>query len=331
MEARIRQKKSNFEERSAQCKRGQEISGSVYTNKEKEKLVEQVGEPVISVAHLVNVVCRSNFVQVALTNLLVAMEPSSGAKSNKGMGHKGSAKEAHSERGVHFFGKEVGPSNDMCGQIAIMSGPIRIEPAGIGESVLSSSAIFGGVDDEGRPKRESNVETTSAEHECVKRNYTIGGEGVNGHSSSISEKGDKRQSQSNSDECCSRVDSEPAEIGGEEDGINTVKNPRCRRRKRLWELGEPSTLPQGKVQIGAGSLYIGSGTESRVSTNSNSLSDGDIAKCISRFRSVGKGEDQRVVWEAGKQIGVVCHKIEHDVIKELERMEARDTEVMKKY
>jgi len=68
-----------------------------------------------------------------------------------------------------------------------------------------------------------------------------------------------------------------------------------------------------------------------VSTNFNSLSDGDIANCISRFRSVGKGEDQRMVWEAGKQIGAVCHKIEHDVIKELERMEARDTEVMKKY
>jgi len=34
---------------------------------------------------------------------------------------------------------------------------------------------------------------------------------VNGHSSSINEKGDKRQSQSNSDECCSRVDPELAE------------------------------------------------------------------------------------------------------------------------
>ena len=66
-------------------------------------------------------------------------------------------------------------------------------------------------------------------------------------------------------------------------------------------------------------------------TNSNSLSDGDIAKCISRFRSIGKGEDQRVVWEAGKYIGAACHKNEYDVIKELERMKARDTEVMKKF
>ena len=234
-------KKSNIEEWSAQCNCGQEISGSVYTNKEKEKLVEQVGELAISLAHLVNVACRSNSVQVALTNFLVAMEASSGAKSNKGMGHEGSAKEAHNERGVHILGKEVGPNNDMFDQIAIMPDPVRIGPTGIGESVLSSSARFVVVDDEGRPGWESNAETTSAEHECVKRSYTTGGEGVNGHSSSISEKGDKRQSQCDSDECCSRVDSESTELGGEEAGINIVKNPRRRRQKGLWELGEPST------------------------------------------------------------------------------------------
>ena len=147
---------------------------SVYTNKEKEKLVEQVGELAISVAHLVHVACRSNSVQVALINLLVAMEASSGANVNKGMGHEGSAEEAHSERGVHFLGKEVGPNSDMCGQIAIMPGPARIESEGIGESVLSSSARFDGVDDEGRPKRESNTETTSVEHECMKHSYTTG-------------------------------------------------------------------------------------------------------------------------------------------------------------
>jgi len=37
------------------------------------------------------------------------------------------------------------------------------------------------------------------------------------------------------------------------------------------------------------------------------------------------------LWEVGKQLRVSCCGDEDDVVKEIERMEARDLEVMKKY
>lgn len=90
-------------------------------------------------------------------------------------------------------------------------------------------------------------------------------------------------------------------------------------------------MPQRKTRIGAGSIYTGSCTESRVSKKSYSLSDGDIAKCKSRCHKDGNAKEPSVVWEVGKQLGVACQRVESDVIKELERMETRDLEVMKKY
>lgn len=81
---------SNVEEWTAQTASSQEKNGYGDTNEEKEKLEEQAGESAFSVAQLVNVACKSNFVQAALTNFLVVLETSNGTKPNMNLGHEGS-------------------------------------------------------------------------------------------------------------------------------------------------------------------------------------------------------------------------------------------------
>jgi len=90
-------------------------------------------------------------------------------------------------------------------------------------------------------------------------------------------------------------------------------------------------VQQRKTRGGARNAYAGSDTNSRVSKKSYSLSDGDIANCNSRCRKEEEVVEPSAVWEAGKQLGVACHKVESDVVKELERMEARDLEGAKEY
>jgi len=92
---------SNVEERTAQAALGQEKSGYGDTNEEKRKLEEQAGESAFSVAQLVNVACKSNFVQAALTNFLVALENSNGIKPNMNLGREGSGEVTQQSGGVH--------------------------------------------------------------------------------------------------------------------------------------------------------------------------------------------------------------------------------------
>ena len=187
--------------------------------------------------------------------------------------------------------------------------------------------------DEGSSGRDSSGDHNRAENVGVKYNYNLRGEGMIGQSGSDSEKGENCHSHSVSRGCGGRVCNVQMECDREEKdgGISAVKTMRHKRWKGLWELGESSTVQQRKTRVGAGSIYAGSCPESRVSKKSYFLSDGDIVKCNSRCRKEKEVEEPSAVWEVGKQLGVACHRVESDVIMELERMEVRDLEVVKKY
>lgn len=116
-------------------------------------------------------------------------------------------------------------------------------------------------------------------------------------------------------------------------GISNHPPPRAHRQRRrfLWELGDCSSQLQRNLNSEMGSPQVGSCSSSRVSSNSNALSDGDIVNYNSHLWSFDDVDVPSNVGELGKHLGVSCDREEEDVVKELECMEERDSEVLKKF
>ena len=125
---------------------------------------------------------------------------------------------------------------------------------------------------------------------------------------------------------------EVLEIRGHEvsKGGSGIRNqsPRGRlRMKGLGEMAEPSTLPRRSVRVWPSQVRD---SASKAGTLSATISDGDTIICNSRFRDLDVTEEPLKLWEMGKQMGIVCRRIEEEVVKEYQSMEARDVEFAQK-
>jgi len=126
----------NVKEWTAQAASGQEKGGYGDTNEEKEKLEEQARESAFSVAQLVNVACKSDSVQAALTKFLVVLETSNGTKPNMNLGHEGCGVVAQQEGGVQGQGREDRLCSVRGDNLATVLGPAHhvSSPQGLGEA-----------------------------------------------------------------------------------------------------------------------------------------------------------------------------------------------------
>jgi len=97
--------------------------------------------------------------------------------------------------------------------------------------------------------------------------------------------------------------------------------------KGLGEMAEPSTLPRRSVRVWPSQVRD---SASKAGTLSATISDGDTIICNSRFRDLDVTEEPLKLWEMGKQMGIVCRRIEEEVVKEYQSMEARDVEFAQK-
>jgi len=61
------------------------------------------------------------------------------------------------------------------------------------------------------------------------------------------------------------------------------------------------------------------------------ISDGNIVNYNHRFWNLGSCVELVNLWELDKQVGDMCSGNGEEVIKEFQRMEERDNEVMRKY
>jgi len=116
-------------------------------------------------------------------------------------------------------------------------------------------------------------------------------------------------------------------VGGSE-----RRSPPCRRRRKgLWEVGEPSTHPRRLVRIRARSSQVRNSSSSKAGTLTTTISDGDINNCNSRFRDPEIMEEPTKLWELGKHMGIACRGVEEEVVQEFECMEVRDVEFMQRF
>ena len=152
------------------------------------------------------------------------------------------------------------------------------------------------------------------------------------------EEGKSRAYQNNQEEAMEVRELEKSngmEIRGAEAGKGGRgnRNPSTRRKLRtkgMWEVGEPSTHPRRLVRIRARSSQVRKSASSKAGTLSATISDGDIINCNSRLRDPDVTEEPVKLWELGKHIGIVCRRIEEEVVQEYQSMEVRDVEFAQK-
>ena len=109
-------------------------------------------------------------------------------------------------------------------------------------------------------------------------------------------------------------------------GIRNLSPRGSLRTKGLGEMAEPSTLPRRSIRVWPSQVRD---SASKAGSFSATISDGDTI-CNSRFRDLDVTVEPLKLWEMGKQMGIVCRRIEEEVVKEYQSMEARDVEFSQK-
>ena len=107
--------------------------------------------------------------------------------------------------------------------------------------------------------------------------------------------------------------------------------PRRSRMKGLWEVGEPSTHPRRSARISARYNQVRNSPFLKAGTFSASVSDGEIAKCNSRFRDPEIRMEPVKLWDLGKHMGIACRGVEEEAVQEMQCMELRDEEFMQRF
>ena len=110
----------------------------------------------------------------------------------------------------------------------------------------------------------------------------------------------------------------------------SMSNSPLRRRKKkiLSDLGDSAPNPRRSTRINARLQKAGAKLVRGDGVSMESISDKDINLCNSRWCSYRVADDPINLWESGKRCGIACRGDEDEVIKEYERMEARDEEVV---
>jgi len=105
--------------------------------------------------------------------------------------------------------------------------------------------------------------------------------------------------------------------------------PRRGKKKRLSELGEPSTLPRRSVRLSEKTSQAREILLPSEGLPTTLISDGDINNCNACVRISGSSEEPTDLWVLGKQIGLACRGVEEEVVQEFQCMEDRDLEFEK--
>jgi len=116
---------------------------------------------------MVNIACKSNFVQEALTNLLVALEASNCSKAKKCVGHEGYGMMAHQERGVEPIREEDSPHYVSNASAHSTSGTNRREAEGDMECDMHLSTLCEYGADKENLHGEDSEENSRWEKRCV--------------------------------------------------------------------------------------------------------------------------------------------------------------------
>jgi len=110
-------------------------------------------------------------------------------------------------------------------------------------------------------------------------------------------------------------------------GIRNQPPRGSQRTKGLGEMEEPSSLPRRSIRAWPAQVRY---SASKAGTLSATTSEGDTNFCNSRFRALEVSVEPLKLWEMGKQMGIVCRRIEEEVVKEYQNMEERDVEFAQK-
>jgi len=171
----------NVEEGFAHDKNGQEKGGCSYTNKEKGKQTECAVDSALFVSYMVNSACKSNFLQVALANMLVVVEASNSnsSKPKKNVAQKGCCVEAHSKRGVEAQVRDHDPRYAYDGHVDARAGPVREEVVGLMGGETVATTLNNSENEKGSSFMETNnvsekgenlfVENNSGERICLRK------------------------------------------------------------------------------------------------------------------------------------------------------------------
>jgi len=105
---------------------------------------------------------------------------------------------------------------------------------------------------------------------------------------------------------------------------------RQRKIKGLREFVEPNSHPRRSVRLSERLSQARKNLLSSEGLPTISISDRDINNCNARVCISGNREEPANIWGLGKQIELACRREEEEVVQELQCMEERDMEFMKK-